>query len=252
LEFKSFLGTEDGHTARGTSPSPASPANSRGYVRSDPSNAPFWSIDYYQRYFDVDTKTVLSRCYHSMIPREDYVSVILESRPDLYGPFWTLTTVIFALFVFSSIASSITSYLSSKPWDYDFKLLSVAVGIVYAYGFGVPIALWAALRYLGVQDWGILDGIAVWGYGMTIWIPVSLLCIVPVPIFRWALVAVASGISGYFLLRNVYPVLASAEAKAVRLLVIVIAVIHLALALTFKVLFFSYYIVHEEGPKDPL
>ena len=121
-----------------------------GYVRPEPSNAPFWSIDvriprlifnlsnysrtlqYYQRYFDVDTKTVrrrgfpiskdihiytsqvISRCYHSMIPKEDYVSVVLESRPDLYGPFWTLTTVIFALFVFSSLASSITSYLSAK------------------------------------------------------------------------------------------------------------------------------------------
>lgn len=81
--------------------------------------------------------------------------------------------------------------------------------------------------------------------------PVSLLCIVPVPLFRWSLVALASGVSGYFLLRNVYPVLATAEAKAIRLLVIVIAVLHLALALTFKVLFFSYYIVREEGPKDP-
>jgi len=252
LEFKSFLGDEDGNGGRSASPALAGAANSRGYVRTEPSNAPFWSIDYYQRYFDVDTKTVLSRCYHSMIPKEDYVSVVLDSRPDLYGPFWTLTTVIFALFVFSSLASSITSYLSEKQWDYDFKLLSVAVGIVYAYGLGVPIALWAALKYLGVQDWGILDAVAVWGYGMTIWIPVSLLCIVPVPLFRWSLVAVASGVSGYFLLRNVYPVLASAEAKAIRLLVIVIAVLHLALALTFKILFFSYYIVREAGPKDPI
>lgn len=31
-----------------------------------------------------------------------------------------------------------------------------------------------------------------------------------------------------------------------------IAVLHLALALTLKILFFSYYITKEEGPKDPI
>lgn len=138
-----------------------------------------------------------------MIPREDYISVVLESRPDLYGPFWTLTTVIFSLFVFSSLSSSIASYLSSEvrhslsskpstitistsdppraqqPWDYDFKLLSVAVGIIYGYGLAFPIALWAALRYIGVQDWGLLDAVAVWGYGMTVWMYVLHLPLYP-------------------------------------------------------------------------
>lgn len=42
-----------------------------------------------------------------------------------------------------------------------------------------------------------------------------------------------------------------AEAKAVRGLVVLVAVLHAALALTFKVLFFSYYI-KEIGGKDPL
>ena len=122
---------------------------------------------------------VLSRCYHTLLPREDYVSVILQSNPDLYGPFWTLTTVIFSLFVFSSLASSISSYLSSAPWDYDFKLLSIAVGIVYAYGMGVPVGLWATLKYLGVSEWGLLDALAVWGYGMTVWMCVWLLTAEP-------------------------------------------------------------------------
>lgn len=141
-----------------------------GYVRSDPTNAPIWSIDVSklclsssqsgqltfrpQFTYSITSVTlmstlkrfvspsmplhgcyskrlekVLSRCYHSMIPREDYVSVILESRPDLYGPFWTLTTVIFALFVFSSLASSITSYMSAKvcgrPWSRTCALLTL-------------------------------------------------------------------------------------------------------------------------------
>ena len=99
---------------------------------------------------------------------------------DLYGPFWTLTTLIFCLFVFSSLASSIAFYLSdpsaSTPMDaieYDFGLLSTAVGLVYAYGLGVPILLWLGLRYLGVGEWSIVEAVALWGYGQFVWIPVA-------------------------------------------------------------------------------
>ena len=69
---------------------------------------------------------------------------------------------------------------------------------------------------------------------------------------RWILVGIAFGLSGYFLVINVYPVLAAAETKAARFLVIIIALLHAALAITFKVLFFSYYVIKEIGYKDPL
>lgn len=75
--------------------------------------------------------------------------------------------------MFSSLAASITSYLSEKPFNYDFKLLSIAVSLVYAYGLGLPIALWLVLRYLNVSEWSLVEAIAVFGYGQFIWIPVS-------------------------------------------------------------------------------
>lgn len=80
----------------------------------------------------------------------------------------------------------------------------------------------------------------------------QVLCVIPSAIVRWVLVGTACSLSGYFLLANVYPVLATAEAKATRALAILIAVLHIALALTFKVLFFSYYVVKDLGPGDPL
>lgn len=66
------------------------------------------------------------------------------------------------------------------------------------------------------------------------------------------IVFIACCLSGYFILANVYPVLATAEAKATRVLAILIALLHIALALTFKVLFFSYYVIKDLGPGDPL
>ena len=98
----------------------------------------------------------------------------------MYGPFWTLTTLIFSLFVFSSLASSIAAYLSdpeasspTDPIEYDFGLLSTAVGLVYAYGIGLPVLLWLGLRYLGVGEWSVVETVALWGYGQFVWIPIS-------------------------------------------------------------------------------
>ncbi|KAG5340074.1 hypothetical protein C0989_002873 [Termitomyces sp. Mn162] len=152
------------------------------------------------------------------------------------------------------LAASISAYLSAPgtDYDYDFTLLSVAVSLVYAYGIGLPVLLWLGLRYLGVGEWSVVEAVAVWGYAQFVWIPVSILCVIPVPIVRWVLVFLAFASSGYFLVTNVYPILASAEAKATRLVIILIAVLHAALALTFKILFFSYYVVQKIGADIPI
>lgn len=151
-----------------------------GYLRNQSTQAKgsggFWTLDYYQQYFDVDTRVVLKRCYSTLIPTEarTYISTHLNP-PDMYGPFWTLTTLIFTLFLSSSLAASISVYLSAEgsEYDYDFRLLSLAVTIVYAYGLAVPVLLWLALRYIGAGEWSVVEAMAVWGYAQFVWIPVS-------------------------------------------------------------------------------
>ncbi|KAH6912894.1 Yip1 domain family protein [Coprinopsis sp. MPI-PUGE-AT-0042] len=256
LQFKSFLGADGGATTTNAPRSAGVGTTNRDYLASEgrpKGTGGFWTVEYYQPYFDVDTKTVLHRCYTTMNPlaASTYISVHLTPA-DLYGPFWTLTTLILALFLSSSLAASVSAYLSTDaPYDYNFTLLSISVSIVYAYGLAVPVLLWLALRYIGVGEWSIVEAVSVWGYGQFIWIPVSILCVAPVPIMRWALVGLAFGLSGYFLAANIYPILASAEAKATRLLILVLAAIHLGIAITFKVLFFSYYVVDKIGGDVP-
>ncbi|EAU83889.1 Yip1 domain family protein [Coprinopsis cinerea okayama7 len=256
LQFKSFLGADA--TAENPQRSAGVGNANRDYL-ADSQNRPkggggFWTVEYYQPYFDIDTKTVLQRCYMTMNPLQARTFIPTFLTPaDLYGPFWTLTTLILALFLSSSLAASISAYLSSDDkYDYDFKLLSIAVSLVYAYGLALPVLLWLALRYLGVGEWSVVEAISVWGYGQFVWIPVSILCVIPVPIVRWALVGIAFGLSGYFLAANIYPILASAEAKATRLLILLLAAIHLGIAITFKVLFFGYYVVDKIGADIPI
>jgi hypothetical protein len=47
------------------------------------------------------------------------------------------------------------------------------VSLVYAYGIVLPVLIWIALRYMGVGEWSVVEAVAVWGYAMFIWIPVS-------------------------------------------------------------------------------
>ncbi|KAJ7748415.1 hypothetical protein B0H16DRAFT_1319810 [Mycena metata] len=253
LQNPAFLGDADGN--QGGARLPGLGNADRGYLQDQGKPAGgFWTVEYYQSYFDVDTKTVLRRCYSTLLPSSsDYLSTHLNPA-DLYGPFWTLTTLIFTLFLSSSLAASITAYLSDPgtAYDYDFGLLSVAVPLVYSYGLVFPVMLWVALRYLGVGEWSVVEAIAIWGYGMFVWIPVSILAVIPFPAVRWSLVGIAFGLSGYFLVRNVYPILASAEAKATRLIIIVVAALHAGLAITFKLLFFSYDIIAPAAPALPV
>ena len=132
--------------------------------------------------------------WQSMYPKEDFVDTVLNGAPDLYGPFWLPTTLIFALFFSSSLSSSIGAYLAGQPYSYDFTRLTVAVSTIYVYSFAIPAGLWAVMRYwAGVTGRSVVDVIAVFGYvrrptpaslslqGMTIWIPIAVrdpLCVV--------------------------------------------------------------------------
>ncbi|KAG0145297.1 hypothetical protein CROQUDRAFT_658873 [Cronartium quercuum f. sp. fusiforme G11] len=198
----------------------------------------WFSIDAYTQYFDVETKTVLERCWKTMYPKDDYVESVLAGRPDLYGPFWLPTTLIFILFFASSLSGALTAYLNSQTYDYDFSKLTLAVGLVYVYALALPACMWATMRYwAGVESRTIPEVINLYGYGLTVFVPVALLSIPPVPLLRGLVAIVAFAISLAFLVRNLYPVLAAAPAKTARILLVAVAGLHGIFTL---VLWFAY------------
>lgn len=127
----------------------------------------------------------------------------LQNNPDFYGPFWIPTTVIFCLFATSTIAESIALKWSGKTIDsFDITVLTFAALIVYSYVAALPFILYLVSKYYKVTTvWTInqiklFDLINVYGYSMTIWIPVSFLCIVPVYELRVVVSILSFAISG--------------------------------------------------------
>ncbi|GAA5971506.1 hypothetical protein JCM8115_002785 [Rhodotorula mucilaginosa] len=189
------------------------------------------NLDSYSGWFDVDTMTVLTRCYKTLIPKEDYVADVLNGMPDLYGPFWVPTSLIFSLFLTSSLWTSITAYLDGRPYSYDFTRLGAATSVVYTYFLGLPILMWVAIKYwAGARERSPVEIVSLYGYSSTVWILVAWLALIPVSPLRMAIAFAATVLSLTFLVRNLYPILSTAPNGSGRLLVIVAVVFHLVFA----------------------
>lgn len=202
-----------------------------------PSKIALWSIAYYAKFFDVDTTEVVRRCTAALYPRSNFLDV-LDGNPDLYGPFWIATTVVVILF----LTGTVSQYLAHKGKDhfeYDFRLLSGAAGLIYGYTFVIPVALWGALRWFGSNSADLIECWALYGYANLLWIAVALVSWSPLTILNWALVGVGFGWTVFFLLRNLYPVLNATDAKTSKMLLILVIVLHAGLSIAIKVLFFA-------------
>ncbi|CAD6500003.1 BgTH12-04108 [Blumeria graminis f. sp. triticale] len=224
-------------------PAPATAGNGASTKRM------LWSLSFYAQFFDVDTSAVLTRCWAALYPRANFLDV-LDGNPDLYGPIWIATTVVFILF----LGGTINQYLSStigEQFVYDFTLLSGAAGLIYGYTLFVPIALFLALKYFGSESANLLESWALYGYSNLIWIPVALVAWSPITILNWVFVGMGFGLSITFLLRNLYPVLSATEKQVSKVLLIIMVVLHIALAISIKWLFFKKASLIGDSKKPP-
>ena len=86
-----------------------------------------WTLSFYSQFFDVDTNSVLSRCWAALFPRANFLDV-LEGNPDLYGPFWIATTVVFILFLGGTISQYFAQH-GTGHFAYNFRLLSGTISL---------------------------------------------------------------------------------------------------------------------------
>ncbi|CAI2164929.1 20419_t:CDS:2 [Funneliformis geosporum] len=201
---------------------------------------PLWSIEYYAQYFDVDTDQVLERASKSLFPKDNFNDVV-GPNPDLYA----------------TIAKSIAAIISKGNPNYDITILSFGFAAIYTYSFVIPFIVWGALKYLGCRP-SLLNTIGLYGYGLTIWLPISvdfltnnqynnyhnvkIINVIPSDTVRWALVIFGFAISGFFISRNLYPVISRADSKTSRLFLIFVIAAHAAFSLLLKFKFFSYQV----------
>ena len=112
--------------------------------------------------------------------------------------------------------------------------------MIYGYTLFVPAGIWAALRWFGAQSLELVECWALYGYGNLFWIIVALVSWSPLNGLNYALVALGYGMSVFFLVKNLYPVISATDKKTSQILLVLVVLLHAGLAIAIKILFFSH------------
>ncbi|XP_001605794.2 protein YIPF1 [Nasonia vitripennis] len=211
----------------------------------------FWTVEYYQKFFNVSTNDVVERLKRSMIPHgmDNYLISYIRPNPDLYGPFWVCVTLIFAIAISGNLANYFqTASSGNYHWKYDFHIVSYAATCIFLYAWLLPLVLWGALKWSKSQeptandeliqndaDIGLLELLCLYGYSLTIYIPVAFLWTIQIGLLQWSLVLVATVLSGGVLIRSLLPII---PGKQKPIYLAVILGMHLVLAAGFMLYFF--------------
>jgi len=215
-------------------------------------NNSFWTFEYYQQFFEVDTMDVARRLMGSMVPRPgaNYLQTVIRPNPDLYGPLWVAITLVFTTGVcgnLSSLAASLQDPQNS-PYHFSFKKVTLAATVIFCYWWLLPMALrlvfwWRKSR----SNVTFLESICVYGYSLAVYIPISVLWLVPIPIFQKFLVIIGMVLSGSVLVLTFWPAVRDDDKKVAYGVAAAILLFHGLLALGFLLYFFHYQAI----PVDP-
>ena len=177
---------------------------------------------------------------HSVVP-----------EPDLYCPFWIVTTLIFVLAITGNLVDYLNSNANDMVWSYDFEKISLAATVFYLSLIIFPVGVYLALRKLSAGR-PLVNIISLYGYSFAIYIPICPICAIPLPYLNLLGVFIAWLVSAFFLTRNIYSYFLAApvpqgnddEAESHKsaglLLVLAVAAVHFGIACIAYFYFFHW------------
>lgn len=132
-----------------------------------------WSLEYYQKLFDVNTDQVLERIVWAMFPKPgvNYLQHHIQSKPDLYGPFWICITLVFTIAISGNLANYLqTAASGSYHWKYDFHAVTFSATAIFAYAWLLPSILWGILKWQGSQQVNVKNNYIILYYRSLLYI----------------------------------------------------------------------------------
>lgn len=177
-----------------------------------------WQIEYYQKYFNINTSDFVSRILGSMIPAFGQNSLLNKIRPnpDLYGPFWITTSLICTIAIGGNIVSFVQNFGQNYKWQTDFHKITSSAFTIMAYSVFIPAVLYIIMRSRQARtEMEFIEILCIYGYSLTIYVPVSLLWLINISFMQWILVIMAIVLSGSVLFLTFWPVISQDQNKNV-------------------------------------
>jgi hypothetical protein len=171
-------------------------------VREAAANAKIWNLDYYKPYFDVSTELEVRRLRKAILPFKDDMYRD-EEQPDLYGPFWIVSTLAFLMAAMSNFSKFLHHTRSdASEWNGDVQKITSSASFLYGALFVVPTVTYAMLRSTGATR-PILELISLYGYSLVAFVPTCIICVLPIEPLHWVALIISLLINAKFLHRNI-------------------------------------------------
>jgi len=159
-----------------------------------------FSLGYYAKHFDVDTLQVADRLRRSLMPWRIAFYDHETEKPDLYGPFWIISTVVFLMAASGQLAHSL-SIDDNGSFGNSYTKISVGATTFYGAASIIPLIIWFSFKQIGINR-PLVEILSIYGYSFFPFVPCSIMAVVPHEPIRWALILLAFGFSVVFLIRN--------------------------------------------------
>ena len=200
------------------------------------------TFDFFRDAFNVDFEEVKDRLKFALNPLNDRFLSLIEYHPDMYGPFWIATTLIFLV----AATGNLSLAMSSAEANHSYAMITKAVVVIYMVTFGVPAGLWGAMLLFG-SDCRYVQLACLYGYSLVVYLPVTLICLVPSDGLRWLIVIAGVSSSTIFLVSNLKPMLEKEIQTRQYIILGLIVFGQLVLGLTLKMYFFAYIYSGKKG-----
>jgi hypothetical protein len=150
-------------------------------------------------YFKVTYNDIKIRIKSSFMPiNNDFLKIAVD-YPDLYGPFWIYTTLIYVI----AAGGALSYYFTNSANNYFQMFVPVAGSILYSFGFGFPLALWLCMKIFKL-DMKYVSLICLYGYSLCCLIPVLILCSTGFGWIQWIFLTYGIANSSAFVLINLW------------------------------------------------
>ena len=191
----------------------------------------------FKRYFQITSNDFILRFINSFIPFNNKFGNLIKSNPDLYGPIWIYTSVILSLSATGSLTRTIQGH-NNKNFFQEF--IPIAASIIYIVGFGLPILIAFLMRIFGIKL-GFVHVICTYGYSFSIFLPISIICIIQYNFIQWIALIYAVFSSTSLLVVNYYKLMGDFSRNKKWTIIAIVLLAQFGLLLFFKLYFFRKF-----------
>ena len=185
-------------------------------------------------YFKVTYYDIKSRIIESFKPINNSFFNIANDKPDLYGPFWIYTTLIYVM----AAGGALSYYFTDYKNNYFQSFVPVAGSFLYSFGFGFPLVLWLCFKFFNIKT-KYMTLVCLYGYSLTCFIPVLIICAFGFNWIQWLFLTYAISNSTAFLLINLWNIIKGQEDKKKYIILGIIGASQFIFYLTLKLYFFG-------------